>query len=113
MGRYRPMISAFESIFNKADKEAQAFVTEFRSRIAKIESTLSDDWESDEFVKSTAQIKFLERCVNIVITQQNMSVILTDAIAKDIIQQIDYQSEIARLKANNLLLMRICGKIRL
>lgn len=106
------MISAFESLFSKADKEAQDFVNNLRSRIKSIEATMGDDWESAEYIKATNQLKFLQNCIRIVVTQQNMSVNLTDTIAKDIIQQIDYQSEIARLRLSNIFLLKMCTKLK-
>lgn len=103
---------------DKEDKKAQAFVMNCRSRINQIEASMGDDWESPEYIKAVAQLKFLNECIDIIIVQQNMSERLTTTIAKDMLWSLDKETELAqvklelgRMKQNNALLLKLFPKL--
>ena len=102
------------------DKKAQEFVTKCRTRINQIESSMGDDWESPEYIKAVAQLKFLNECIEIIIVQQNMSQRLTESIAKDYLWSLEKETELAqtklelsRMKYNNSLLLKLIPKFSL
>ena len=105
-------MNIFQSIIDKADKEAQEFVSDLRRRSEHIEANLTDDWESEAFIKGTAQLKFLQQCITIIVSQQNLSVQLTDAIARREEWSIDKELELERLKLTNAFLLRLCTKLK-
>lgn len=101
----------------KEDKRAQAFVTNCRNRIDQIESSMGDDWESPEYIKAVAQLKFLNECIEIIIVQQNMSQRLTTAMARTEEWTIDRELELEqtklelnRMNANNAFLLKLIPK---
>lgn len=102
---------------DKEDKRAQAFVTNCRTRINQIESAMGDDWESPEYIKAVAQLKFLNECIEIIIVQQNMFERLTTAIARTEAWTIERELELEqtklelnRMKRNNAFLLKLIPK---
>lgn len=108
----------FNELIAKTDNEAKVFVTELRNRIKSIELTLGDDFETKEYERKVTQIKFLERVINTIVSQQNISVQLTNEIAKDMLWSLDKETELAqvklelsRMKQNNALLLKLFPKL--
>lgn len=112
-------LEIFQSIIDQADREAQDFVNDLKRRVSSIEKSLPEDFESKEYERGINQIKFLQKTIEIIITQQNLSVQLTTAIARNELWTIDKETELAqtkldliRMKQNNAFLLRMCGKIK-
>jgi hypothetical protein len=107
----------FSSLIHKSDKEAQDFINELRSRIKSIESTMGDDFESEVYLRGLNQVKFLERIITIITTQQNASEQITTALCNQTIWDLNKETELAqlrlelnRLKQNNYFLLRFVPK---
>lgn len=109
----------FQHLIDKADKEAQAFVSDLRRRIESIEAQLPDDFDLPEYERGLKQIKFLQQCINIIVSQQNLSVQMTDAIARTeqwtIEKELELEQaklELSRMKQNNTFLLKLINKLK-
>lgn len=111
-------LQAFQAEVTKIDKETQSFVFDMRQRIKDVEYNMGSDWDKPQYKKGLSQIKFLERCINTIVLQQNMSVTLTDLIWKEHLWTLEKETELAmvklelnRVKQNNSFLLRMCTKL--
>jgi hypothetical protein len=107
----------FSSLIHKSDKEAQDFINELRSRIKSIEATMGDDFESETYLRGLNQVKFLERIIAIITTQQNISEQVITALCNQTIWDLNKETELAQLrldlnrtKQNNSFLLRFVPK---
>ena len=108
-----------------ADKQAQKFVNDCKSRIRSIESDMGSDWETPEYIKGLAQVKFLTNCIDVVVNVQNESVRITEELGRNCKWGLDKETEllkekllvlsltesVVRLRSEKAVLVGVVGKL--
>lgn len=94
------------------DKQAQKFVNDCKSRIRSVETSMGSDWETPEYIKGLAQIKFLTSCIDCIVSVQNESVRITEELGRECKWSLDKETELLKEKLLNQSLIEQLVRIR-